>query len=105
MGRSRETTSEQANFLVDIAIRFQEVLNQALTTSYATNDLFTAHPELKLATRFVTRNEQFSDDMKRSGHYYTFSKRPSTFEGDDEDGRLTYGRYRDFWRWGRLQKW
>ena len=85
MGRSRETTSEQANFLMEVALRFQEVLNQALTTSYATNDLFEKYPELKLATRFVTRNEQSSEDMKRVGHKFTFIKRSSSFEGDDED--------------------
>lgn len=85
LGLNRETSSEQSHYLMELAVKYQEVLTQALNTTYATNDLFEQNPELKLATRFVTRNDQFAEDMRRKGHYYTFVRGNQGAQDEDDD--------------------
>ena len=60
LGPPRETKTDQHNFLMGLANRFQKILQMALSTHYAQDDSFDRYESLKLATHFVNRNETFS---------------------------------------------
>lgn len=71
LGRPRDSSSEQAQFLMEIATAFTETLNKALSTMYASEE-FDRYPELKLATLVVNRIYRFSDMVLEYGHLYEF---------------------------------
>lgn len=84
MGRERETSEQQANYLLNILnilSRFQEITNQALSTHYGASEDFDTSPELCLATIAVTRSIQFTKELTQWGHEYQFKE-----ENDLEEG-------------------
>lgn len=52
---------------------FENITRHALSTNYSSNDHFDKDEELRLATRIVNRNEEFSNDMALWGHEYDFA--------------------------------
>ncbi|KAE8415055.1 P-loop containing nucleoside triphosphate hydrolase protein [Aspergillus pseudocaelatus] len=72
LGNERETPEQKVGFLLDIMNKFQEITSQALSTSYGENDIFDEHVDLRLATRVVTRDTAFAEDLERYGHEYNF---------------------------------
>jgi Dynamin central region/Dynamin family len=74
LGPARETADQQRAFLLDLATKFQETTSNALDAYYGRSSLFEDSPSLRLATRIVDLNHQFSDDMCKKGHTRHFSK-------------------------------
>lgn len=72
LGASRDTSTHQSKYLIDIATRFQEVAGLALDAKYWGNDIFNRHPSLKLATLVIGRSEIFSKTVQANGHTYRF---------------------------------
>lgn len=64
---------------------FQEITRQSLGINYSANDSFGTHPELRVATKIVRRNENFAEDMVFYGHTYAFAvKGPDNTDEDDD---------------------
>ncbi|PLB49900.1 vacuolar sorting protein VPS1, dynamin [Aspergillus steynii IBT 23096] len=82
MGGERETSEQQANYLLNIISRFQEIANQALNAHYGADEVFDNYPELRLATLATTRNTNFAEELVRWGHEYRFKE--ETKEALDE---------------------
>ncbi|KUJ09882.1 uncharacterized protein LY89DRAFT_700964 [Mollisia scopiformis] len=72
LGASRDTTSDQREYLMDIVTRFQKVTSLALGARYWADQIFNGHPKLCLATRIVGCNETFSKAVEMLGHTYEF---------------------------------
>ena len=72
LGAERETTADQMKYLLEIAMRFREISSSALTTKYGIDNLFDLHPELRLPTAVVDRNQMFSEKVEKMGHTYEF---------------------------------
>ncbi|KAK8250481.1 dynamin GTPase [Phyllosticta capitalensis] len=70
LGPKRDTASEQAKFLIDVGTRFQAVAESALGAKYGGDDAFSEHPELRIATLVVSRNEKLAEDFEEYGHTY-----------------------------------
>lgn len=90
LGTDRETSEQQASYLLDIITSFQDITAQALSTNYGANDIFDNDESLRLATQVANRNEAFADEMARWGHKYVF--RAGNDDGRDEgssDGEHT----------------
>jgi hypothetical protein len=77
LGPKRQTQIEQTQFLIDIAIRFQEIATSAARADYGRTDFVNHDENLRLATATVNRGEAFSNVMAESGHDFDF--------GDSED--------------------
>ena len=84
LGPSRDTQQQQYRYLLDLATRFQHVVDLALKAHYANDDIFEASPTLKLATNFVHRNTSFSEDIANFGHAMYFK--------DEKSESPTFGR-------------
>ena len=72
LGAKRETTDEQRRYLLDISMRFQNLVVLALNGNYVENECFEQHPSLKYANAVMTRNELFNDHLERYGQSYNF---------------------------------
>ncbi|KAI5242663.1 dynamin GTPase [Aureobasidium subglaciale] len=83
LGAKRQTPEEQRGFMLEISMRFQQIVNMAMTSSYSNSDLFDKTPSLMFVTTVVNRNEDFSDAIARHGHTFEFEKSPSTEESKD----------------------
>ncbi|KAL5363119.1 P-loop containing nucleoside triphosphate hydrolase protein [Aspergillus floccosus] len=90
LGGERETTEQQAAFLLDIITRFQQLAAQALSTNYAADDTFDEFEELRLATIVMNRSNTFCEDMARYGHKYE-KKSDNDMSGADEATKETTG--------------
>ena len=93
LGAKRDSNDEQRAYLMEMAINFQEVVRLALAAQYGNHDCFEKHPNLRLATDMVTRNERFSLDMDQWGHTYTFDcdefdLEPTVPYADDDEPNL-----------------
>ncbi|KAJ5917530.1 hypothetical protein N7466_011084 [Penicillium verhagenii] len=84
LGPQRNTPEQQLQYLLDIVSSFQSLTMQALGANYSSNDAFENSDALRLATRVVTRNEKFSEDLSRWGHLFDFnSVSPPQVNADD----------------------
>ncbi|KAM5347300.1 hypothetical protein ACJ41O_010305 [Fusarium nematophilum] len=72
LGPRRRTTFEQTQFLMDIAVRFQEITSSALRAHYGVADFFGRDDSSRLATAVVNRGETFAAVMLESGHKFRF---------------------------------
>jgi len=72
LGTRRETALEQMQYLLTLSNRFQGISTHALAANYAASDSFDAHPQLRLPTLVVNRNEKFGKHLDRHGHSYVF---------------------------------
>lgn len=87
LGSRRDTPAEQSRFLIDMADRFQIIVGKALAARY-TDDCFTEHSALKIATLVVQRDEIFSQRFASHGHTYTFKV---SWDVDEEEKDATAG--------------
>lgn len=72
LGPGRDTSEEQLKYLLEIATRFQRLSDNALAAKYWVDGIFDEHPDLRLATDIVARNEQFCKTFDDIGHIYDF---------------------------------
>lgn len=73
LGEERETPEQQSRYLLKVMNSFEGITRHALSTNYSSNDHFDEDEELRLATRIVNRNDEFSNDMALWGHEYDFA--------------------------------
>ncbi|KAL2829301.1 P-loop containing nucleoside triphosphate hydrolase protein [Aspergillus pseudoustus] len=81
LGEERNNLKAQADFLLDIVSKFQDVRAKALSGNYASSDIFDKAKLARLATAVLTRNEQFQRDMIQFGHVYAFQPNETDFSG------------------------
>lgn len=72
LGHSRETSTNQSRYLLDLALQFQDIASKALNTNYSSNAIFEASPSLKLATLVRNREEIFAEQVAAVGHTLDF---------------------------------
>jgi hypothetical protein len=84
LGEERNNPRAQADFLLDIVAKFQDVRAKALSGNYTSSDLFDKAKLARLATTVLTRNEQFQHDMIRFGHVYAFQPNETDFSGQHQ---------------------
>ncbi|GAB1212161.1 hypothetical protein ATERTT37_001291 [Aspergillus terreus] len=92
LGEERETTEQQAAFLLDIISRFQQLATQAFSTNYGADNTFDEFEELRLATIVMNRSTTFCEDMALFGHKYEKESDDNTWAWDEatkETGILT----------------
>lgn len=82
LGPKRQTREEQFQYIVDVAIRFQTLVSDALQAGYSRSDIFGGNPTLRLATQAINRGEAFAKALDTHGHVYQFqTKSPSSKNG------------------------
>ncbi|KAF2201796.1 hypothetical protein GQ43DRAFT_370585 [Delitschia confertaspora ATCC 74209] len=72
LGGKRETPAEQSRYLLEMSMRFQEIVSMALGAKYVGSDWFDKHSSLRLVTAVVNRNEKFAAMLAAHGHSYVF---------------------------------
>lgn len=72
LGAERVTREQQAAFILEVAMAFQNIANQALETNYG-HEMFDQHPNTRLATVLVGREEKFAETMDKWGHEQNFN--------------------------------
>src|SRR6266480_858882 len=77
LGRQRETKVQQNRYLLDMSMRFHQIVTSALTAKYVDSDWFDKYKTLRLATKVVNRNTIFAETMERHGHSHVFDGAPS----------------------------
>ncbi|KAF3025277.1 hypothetical protein E8E15_006966 [Penicillium rubens] len=98
LGIERSTPEQQRNFLLDIIVKFQNIVSQAMATSYGTHELFEKDEDTRLATIVRNRMDVFKSDMEEYGFEYQFLNwapalhagvgpvpEPESGSGDDSD--------------------
>lgn len=76
LGPKRQSQSEQTQFLVDMALRFQEIAASASRADYGRVDFFN-DDQLRLATVAVNRGELFAQHTASRGHTHQFGTQDS----------------------------
>ncbi|KAI0409965.1 dynamin GTPase [Xylaria palmicola] len=71
LGPKRQTQAEHVQFLMEIALRFQDAAAAAARADYGQSSLF-GDKTLRLATSAINRGEEFARLMGTSGHRYKF---------------------------------
>ena len=82
MGPNRGDDQAQRLYLTKLASAFQDVTMAALNGYYAGHKVFTTHPNLKLITKMMKLNEDFSNTFQNRGHKLSFG---SGWINDDND--------------------
>jgi hypothetical protein len=86
---------EQFQYVVDVAIRFQTLVSDALQAGYSRAEMFGSNPTLRLATQTINRGELFAKALDSHGHVYQFQPENTsiqsgisrlTMHGSDEVG-------------------
>lgn len=72
LGPKRQTREEQFQYVVDVAIRFQNLVSDALQAGYSRSEIFGRNPTLRLATQAINRGEVFAKALDSHGHVYQF---------------------------------
>lgn len=80
LGPSRETPEQQRRYLLDIAVKFQEVTSHALEARYGRSPHLKQNKFLRLATILVDLNSVFSEDVEKRGHTVDFNTTMSSLE-------------------------
>ncbi|KAJ5164199.1 uncharacterized protein N7500_006029 [Penicillium coprophilum] len=81
LGTERGNPERQRSFILDIVTKFQDIVSQAMATSYGTHELFERYPDARLATIVRNRMDIFKSDMENDGN--------NNGNGDGEDdGRV-----------------
>ena len=78
LGPSRESDDQQRRYLLDLAVRFQKVATSALEARYGTDEFF-KDEEMRLATRIITMNDNFSEAMQKKGCTVKFESGLASF--------------------------
>ncbi|KAH5253821.1 hypothetical protein HBI71_143110 [Parastagonospora nodorum] len=72
LGPKRQMREEQFQYVVDVAIRFQTLVSDALQAGYSRAEIFGSNPTLRLATQAINRGEIFAKALGSHGHVYQF---------------------------------
>jgi hypothetical protein len=80
LGPSRETPEQQRRYLLDIAVKFQEITSHALEARYGRSIYLKENKFLRLATILADYNSEFSEDVKKRGHTVDFNTAMSSLE-------------------------
>lgn len=72
LGKARQTSAQQSQYLMEAAMQFQKVSGEALLSNYGYTDAFDQYPNLRLATAVVNRSKQMSDTFAMKGHTFQF---------------------------------
>ena len=75
LGAKRQTPAEQYKYLIDISMKFQRVVLDALNTNYGRHKIFDDRPSLRLVTAAVNRSEAMAATFASDGHVYHFDSR------------------------------
>ncbi|ESZ92343.1 interferon-induced GTP-binding protein Mx2 [Sclerotinia borealis F-4128] len=86
MGPSRTDQSSQRLYLAKLASKFQDTTQAALNGYYTGDKIFKKDPNLKLITKIIKLNEDFSDVFWRHGHKQHFG------DNRDDEGESFFGR-------------
>lgn len=80
LGPKRQTREEQFQYAVDVAIRFQNLVSDALEAGYNRSGIFGRNPTLRLATQAINRGEAFAKALESHGHVYRFQTKDSSIQ-------------------------
>ncbi|KAH7316966.1 interferon-induced GTP-binding protein Mx2 [Stachybotrys elegans] len=72
MGEPRDNENTQRQYLVKIASRIQDITKSALNGHYADDTIFKHKADLRLITKMIQLNEDFSNVFWKCGHYQHF---------------------------------
>ena len=72
LGVKRQTPTEQSRYLTEIAMEFQKLSAEALSSDYGRADVFDKNPTLRLATAVVNRSDLMSQAIATKGHTFHF---------------------------------
>jgi len=72
LGVKRQTPTEQSRYLTEIAMEFQKLVAEALSSNYGRADVFDKNPTLWLATAVVNRSDLMSEAIATKGHTFHF---------------------------------
>ena len=72
LGAKRQTSTEQSRYLTEIAMEFQKLVAEALSSNYGRADVFDENPTLRLATAVINRSELMSEAIATKGHTFHF---------------------------------
>ncbi|CAJ2513571.1 Uu.00g016900.m01.CDS01 [Anthostomella pinea] len=84
MGPARSNPHAQRAYLNKMSEAFQTLARSALTADYTGDEIFSEHHNLRLVTRIVEANEEFSDKMADDGHTRPFATKPYTVDSPGE---------------------
>lgn len=72
LGVKRQTSAEQSQYLMSIAMEYQKICGEALSSNYGRTDVFDQNPRLRLATAVINRSDQMSEAIALKGHTFQF---------------------------------
>ena len=72
LGAKRQTPAEQYQYLIEMSMKFQSIVVDALATNYGRHGMFWDHPSLRLVTAAVNRSETMAEMFAKHGHTYEF---------------------------------
>lgn len=72
LGTKRQTSTEQNQYLMRIAMEYQKISGEALLSNYGRTDVFDQNPTLRIATAVVNRSDQMSKAIATNGHTFHF---------------------------------
>lgn len=78
LGVKRQTSAEQSQYLMGIAMEYQQLAGEALLSNYGRTDVFDQNPALRLATAVVNRSNEMSEVMAMKGHTFHFEAKKTT---------------------------
>ena len=85
LGPSRQSETERRNYLLEMAVKFQDASRQAMEARYSSTELF-INEIMRLATRIVAKNEDFAREMSEKGHKVDFEEKDSQSQMKSEGG-------------------
>jgi hypothetical protein len=85
LGAKRQTPVEQYQYLIEISMKFQRIVVDALATNYGRHRMFNDHPSLRLVTAAVNRSEAMATMFANDGHTFHFQGRSRNDAKPDED--------------------
>lgn len=85
LGAKRQTPADQYKYLIEISMKFQKVVVDALGTNYGRHRMFHDHPSLRLVTAAVNRSEAMATMFANNGHTFHFQGRSTNDAKPDED--------------------
>lgn len=72
LGKKHQTSAQQSQWLMEIAMQFQKLSEEALLSNYGRTDVFDRNPDLRLATAVVNRSQQMSNAIAGDGQRFFF---------------------------------
>ncbi|KAF2736480.1 dynamin GTPase [Polyplosphaeria fusca] len=90
LGLKRQSQTEQCQYLMDMALAFQNVVSHAVHSDYSRSNILTANKKLRIATEAVNRGQKFADAMERYGQTYDFMSYAETLNKMEVNSETNY---------------